>query len=217
MTRRIIVWRHGRTAWNLAGRVQGQSDVPLDDVGRQQARDAAARLASLKPAVIVSSDLSRARDTAEELGRLCGLDVVIDERLRERRFGEREGLTLAEAWEQFPDEMGRWLDGSGSGMPGSESGSDAGGRFVAAVHDHLMRLGPDETLVVVSHGGVIRIGTLMFLGLPSSSWDSFLGLSNCAWNVIEESTATKDQPSWRLTEWNTGTLPEPVLSDEEPG
>jgi len=72
MTRRIIVWRHGRTEWNLAGRVQGQTDVPLDEVGREQAREAAARLASLQPTRIITSDLSRALETADELGRLAG-------------------------------------------------------------------------------------------------------------------------------------------------
>ena len=75
MTRRVIIWRHGRTEWNLAGRVQGQTDVPLDEVGREQARSAAARLASLQPTRIVTSDLSRARDTADELGRLAGVEV----------------------------------------------------------------------------------------------------------------------------------------------
>ena len=71
MSRRIILWRHGRTEWNLAGRVQGQSDVPLDDVGRQQARESAARLATLGPTRILTSDLRRAADTASELGILC--------------------------------------------------------------------------------------------------------------------------------------------------
>ncbi len=72
MSRRIILWRHGRTEWNLAGRVQGQSDVPLDDVGREQAQESAARLATLGPTRILSSDLKRAADTAAVLGALCG-------------------------------------------------------------------------------------------------------------------------------------------------
>ena len=118
MTRRIIIWRHGRTAWNLAGRVQGQTDVPLDDIGREQAREAAARLASLQPTRIVTSDLSRARETADELGQLTGLTVETDVRLRERSFGVREGLTMTEAWEQFPEHMARWAAG-GCAMPRS--------------------------------------------------------------------------------------------------
>ncbi|RYY43820.1 MAG: histidine phosphatase family protein, partial [Actinomycetales bacterium] len=73
MTRRVVLWRHGRTEWNVAGRVQGQTDTSLDDVGREQARAAAARLASLRPVRILSSDLERARDTAEELSRVTGV------------------------------------------------------------------------------------------------------------------------------------------------
>jgi len=214
MARRIIIWRHGRTAWNLAGRVQGQTDVPLDEVGREQARSAAARLASLQPTHIVTSDLSRARDTADELGRLAGVQVATDARFRERSFGVREGLTLTEAWEQFPEHMARWLAGDEAGIPGSESSVAAGERFTAALHSQLETVGPDATLVVVSHGGVSRVGTFAFLGLPRETWESFGGLSNCSWTVLEE----RDQglPQWRVVEWNAGTLPEPVLSDEEP-
>lgn len=230
MSRRIIIWRHGRTEWNLAGRVQGQTDVPLDEVGRAQARSAAARLASLGPSHIVTSDLSRAQDTADELGRLTGVEVATDVRLRERSFGVREGLTLAEAWEQFPEPMTRWLAGDEAGIPGSESSMAAGERFAAALHEHLETIGSDDTLVVVSHGGVTRVGTFSFLGLPRETWDSFVGLSNCSWTVLEERDAlpplgetivpaggTPMRPPWRVVEWNAGTLPEPVLSDEEHG
>ena len=229
MTRSVIIWRHGRTEWNLAGRVQGQTDVPLDDVGREQARAAAARLASLRPSRIVSSDLSRARDTAEQLGQLAGVEVETDVRFRERSFGVREGLTMAEAWEQFPEHMARWLAGDEAGIPGSESSVAAGERFTAGLHEHLETLGPEETLVVVSHGGVTRAGTFSFLGLPRETWETFSGLSNCSWTVLEErdlvpqalhSASSREVPpmlaQWRVVEWNAGTLPEPVLSDEEP-
>ena len=216
MPRRIIIWRHGRTEWNLAGRVQGQTDVPLDEVGRAQARSAAARLASLLPTRIITSDLARARETADELGRLAGVDVELDVRFRERSFGVREGLTMAEAWEQFPEHMARWLAGDEAGIPGSESSSAAGERFTAALREHLGQLGSDETLVVVSHGGVSRAGTFSFLGFPRETWESFGGLSNCSWTVLEERDLGVG-PQWRVVEWNAGTLPEPVLSDEEHG
>jgi broad specificity phosphatase PhoE len=212
MTRRIIIWRHGRTAWNLAGRVQGQTDVPLDDVGREQAASAAARLASLEPARIVSSDLSRARETADELGRVVGLTVETDVRFRERSFGAREGMTMAEAWDAFPEHMARWLAGEEAGIPGSESSAAAGERFTAGLHAYVETLGPHETLVVVSHGGVTRAGTFTFLGFPPETWESFGGLSNCAWTVLEDHL-----DRWRVVEWNAGSLPEPVMSDEEPG
>ena len=111
MSRQVILWRHGRTEWNVAGRVQGQSDIPLDDVGHTQARDAASRLAALRPHRIISSDLQRARDTAAYLGTFTGLEVDLDVRFRELNFGAREGLTWHEAWDQMPEGMQAWVDG----------------------------------------------------------------------------------------------------------
>ena len=180
MSRRIILWRHGRTAWNVAGRVQGQTDVPLDEVGQEQAREAAARLATLAPDRILSSDLSRAADTAAELSRLTGVPVETDPRLRELEFGEREGLTWEEAWVQMPEGMQAWLDGDETQIPGSETHHQAGVRFAEALHDHLTRLGADETLVVVAHGGVARVGACAFLGFPVDTWNHLGGLNNCA-------------------------------------
>jgi broad specificity phosphatase PhoE len=214
MSRRIVLWRHGRTEWNVTGRVQGQSDVPLDDVGREQARESAARLATLRPTRILSSDLRRASDTAAALGQLCGVEVELDSRLREMRFGAREGLTWAEAWERMPDGMRAWVDGDESKIPDSETHAQAGARFAAALNEHIDGLETDETLVVVSHGGVARVGACAFLGLPTGSWGSFGGLNNCAWSVLEEEQQGSTM-RWRIVEWNAGTLPEPVMSDDE--
>ena len=95
--------------------------------------------------------------------------------------------------------------------------SAAGERFAAALTEHLETIGPDGTLVVVSHGGVTRAGAFRFLGLPREFWESFGGLSNCSWAVLEERDLVPTKEAlWRVVEWNAGTLPEPVLSDEEP-
>ena len=212
--RRIVVWRHGRTEWNVAGRVQGQSDTQLDDVGREQARSAAARLAALDPDRIVSSDLVRAHDTARQLGAVTGREVEIDARLREMNFGEREGMTWREAWAAFPEGMRAWVEGDETKIPGSETHRQAGARFAEAVRDHLTQLRAGGTLVVVAHGAVLRTGVCTFLEIPEAHWSSLGGLSNCAWSVLEENRSG-DWSKWRLTEWNAGTLPEPVMSDEE--
>ncbi len=135
MSRRLVLWRHGRTAWNAQGRAQGQRDVPLDDVGVGQAREAASRLASLMPAALVSSDLRRAADTAAELARLTGLDVGYDRRLREVDFGEREGLTLEESFARFPDETSRWLRADDVRFPGGETYRETAERFADALAD----------------------------------------------------------------------------------
>ena len=214
MSRRIVLWRHGRTEWNVAGRVQGQTDVPLDDVGRQQARESAARLATLGPSRILSSDLMRAADTAAVLGELSGVPVETDERLRELEFGAREGLTWDEAWEQMPEGMQAWIDGDESKIPGSETHHQAGERFAGALRDHAEVLGDDETLVIVAHGGVARVGVCSFLGFPVDTWNSLGGLNNCAWSVLQEEEF-RGRRGWRIVEWNAGTLPEPIMSDDE--
>lgn len=214
MTRRVVLWRHGRTSWNVAGRVQGQSDIELDDVGRGQARDAAARLAALNPVRIVSSDLVRARDTAAELGSVTGVEVEIDTRLREMNFGAREGLTWQEAWSRYPEGMQAWIAGDESQIPDSETHAEAGERLAEVIADIAQTLGDEQTIVVVAHGAVLRVGACMFLGFPRETWGSFGGLNNCAWSILEQ-LHPEHQTRWRLSEWNAGTLPEPVMSDDE--
>jgi probable phosphoglycerate mutase len=93
---RLIVWRHGRTEWNLQDKIQGQADIPLDDVGLTQAREAASRLASLAPTRLFASDLQRAAATAGELALLTGLKIEYDEALREIDVDDWAGLTMAE-------------------------------------------------------------------------------------------------------------------------
>jgi len=207
---RIVLWRHGRTQWNAKGLVQGQTDTELDHVGRRQARSAAARLASLVPVRIVSSDLARAHDTATVLGDMTGVAVEKDQRLREMNFGQREGKTFDEAMEQFPEQMRRWLDGDDTRFAGAETYAEAGARFSHAVEDVAGPLGDDETAVVVAHGAVLRVGICAFLGLPQEFWVKFGGFNNCSWTVLGEGRG-----GWRIEEWNAGSLPTPVLSDDE--
>ena len=141
--------------------------MPLDDVGVDQAREAAARLASLRPAAIVSSDLCRAADTARELAPVTGLDVAYDRRLREIDFGEREGLTLAESLARFPD----------ADAPLAAVGGGAVSRAARPIRrppsgspprctDVVAAMSADDTVVVASHGGAMRVGTCRFLGFP---------------------------------------------------
>ena len=99
---RLIVWRHGNTDWNAGNRVQGQTDIPLNELGREQAAAAAAMLAALKPDAIVASDLQRAARTAAALAALTGLPVRTDARLRERYFGQWQGLTMTEVADPVP-------------------------------------------------------------------------------------------------------------------
>lgn len=213
MSRQIILWRHGQTAWNAAGRVQGQSDVPLDDIGVAQAGEAAARLATLNPARIVSSDLVRASATAQALSDLTGIPVETDKRLREMAFGLREGLTSREAWEAHPEEMHAWVTGEDMRMPGGETYREAGKRFAEVLEEVVADMDVERPVVIVAHGAVLRVGACTFVGILHNNWRSFGGFNNCAWSVLEESRFG-DRKLWRITEWNAGTLPEPVLSDD---
>ncbi len=210
--RRIIFWRHGRTAWNHAGRFQGQEDIDLDRIGREQALRAAEVLHTRRPSLIVSSDLRRAADTAGALAELSGLPVSIDERLRETDAGHWQGLTFAEIDEQFPEENAAWRGGDPEVRAGGqESRLDVGRRMLGAVTDAVGRIQTSETLVIVSHGGAIRAALAALMGLPPQRWGALAGLSNCHWSEVHEVVGRAEALfSWQLTEHNVGLGSLPV-------
>lgn len=207
--RRVVIWRHGQTEWNVEGRFQGQTDVPLDAVGRDQARRAARLLAALRPHSIVSSDLSRTAETAGELSALTGLDVELDEGLRETYAGTWQGLTDDEIKEKFPEEFAAWRRDHSTRRGGGELETEVADRVVPAILRALDQVPARGTLVVVSHGGSSRVAIGRLLGLPASHWSSLGGLSNCCWSVLGEAAR-----GWRLLEHNAGSLPEPVIGDD---
>lgn len=152
--------------------------------------------------------------TAKYLAAFVESDVAYDDRFEEVGYGVREGLTVQQAWDQYPDEMRAWKGSPHYRFPDAETQVEAAGRFVAGLNDVLDGMSPRDTAVVVAHGGVIRVGTCAFLGLPTDHWGTMGGLSNCSWSVLEE-TVYGDFSHWRIAEWNAGNLPEPVLSDDE--
>ncbi len=208
--RRVVLWRHGRTAWNAGSRFQGMTDVPLDEVGVAQAERAARDLATLEPDAIVSSDLERARMTAEALAALVGLDVVTDEALRETFAGDWQGLTRDEIVAQDGEAFSLWISGHDVRPGGGESRQEVAARVSAAVRRHAAALPPGGLLVVATHGGAARSGIGRLLGLPTEHWMVLGGLVNCAWSVLEEQA----DGSWRLVEHNARSLPEEVVGDE---
>jgi glucosyl-3-phosphoglycerate phosphatase len=207
--RRVVIWRHGQTEWNVEGRFQGQTDVPLDAVGQDQARRAARLLAALRPHSIASSDLSRAADTARELSALTGLPVELDAGLRETYAGTWQGLTDNEILQKFPEEFAAWKHDHSVRRGGGELEIEVADRVVPAILRALDRVPPRGTLVVVSHGGSSRVAIGRLLGLPPIHWSSLGGLSNCCWSVLGEASR-----GWRLLEHNAGSLPEPVIGDD---
>ncbi len=213
MTRHIVFWRHGRTAWNAERRFQGQTDVPLDETGLTQAARAATSLARMRPHRIISSDLSRARATAEALAGLTGLTVDEDIALRETFAGEWQGLTRTELEERFGAELADWSAGSEIRPGGGETRREVADRMVSSIDRALADVPPGQTLVVATHGGSARAAIGALLGLPIEHWAALGVLANCAWSVLEEN-ASERGPRWRLQEYNAGSLPVTALADD---
>ena len=218
--RRVVLWRHGRTAWNLDNRFQGNRDVPLDEVGIAQAHAAAPALARMEPDLIVSSDLQRARVTAEVLGTLTGLSVRTDAGLRETDGGAWQGLSRAEILAADEDLFRAWIAGHDVRPPGGEARSEVVARVVGAVQRHLEDLPDGGTLVVVSHGGSIRGAIGGLLGLAPEQWTALGVISNCAWSVLSQLTLPAEpggQPTtrWRLEEYNAQSTPVPALGADD--
>jgi probable phosphoglycerate mutase len=187
VSRRLVLLRHGRTAWNESGRAQGHADIELDETGHHQAEAAARDLAGLGPSALWSSDLARARQTAGYLAAACGLDVSCDARLREFDVGERQGLTLGEFSELYPDEYAAWVDGAGMvPVKGGEDTDDVERRIVPALQECLGSLGRGECGVVVGHGAAIKVAVAGLLDWPQQLTASLKGLDNCAWVTVEE-------------------------------
>lgn len=199
-----MLLRHGRTAYNAAMRLQGQIDIPLDEVGRWQAAEGAAALvASHRAARIVSSDLVRAVDTASAYAALVEVPVETDVRLRERSFGAWEGLTPAEMAAGWPSERDEWRRGGEPQGIGAETKVDVAGRMVSAVLEHADRLEGDECLVVVSHGAAISLAITGLLGLDAAAWRGISGMDNVHWSHLHRS-APGAVPGWRLVAHNVG-------------
>ena len=209
------MWRHGQTAWNVEERFQGSTDIPLDDTGQMQADRAARLLASLDPDVVVSSDLGRAQSTAAPLARWCGREVSLDPRLRETFGGSWEGRTSAEIMATDSVDYAAWRAGADVPAGGGERRSDVAARMVAAIGGALTDVPPGGVLVVVTHGGSARGALGTMLDLPVDRWSVIGGLANCCWSVLEEVPGSAIGVGWRLVEHNAGSLPEPVMSDEE--
>jgi 2,3-bisphosphoglycerate-dependent phosphoglycerate mutase len=141
----FLLARHGETDWNREFRIQGSSDVELNDLGREQARALADELADVELDAIYASDLSRARATAEAVAATKDLPVKLDPRLRERAFGSWEGLTREDIEERFrPDDR-----------PDGETNEEVRARVLAAIEEIAARH-PREQVLVVSHGGALN-------------------------------------------------------------
>ncbi|MGH2625947.1 MAG: histidine phosphatase family protein [Anaerolineales bacterium] len=172
MTELVLV-RHGETDWNIQGRFQGQSDPPLNERGLAQARTLALELAGEEVAAVYTSDLQRARQTAEILAEALGAPLRADLRLREIHQGVWEGMVMDDIRRRYPEEFAqRAADPLASTPPGGESVRRVQQRALGVVSEISARH-PDEEVVVVSHGLVLALIRIHFLGLsPSALWEA---------------------------------------------
>ena len=157
MKTQLLLIRHGETAWNAEHRIQGQLDIPLSPLGVLQSERLAECLANEPIDAVYSSGQSRAWLTAVPLAARLGLEVIAEPRLRERSFGIFEGLTLDEIAERYPPEFKKWRERDPAWRPeGGESGQQLIDRVLSAVSD-IGTKHPSQTVVLVSHGGVLDV------------------------------------------------------------
>lgn len=198
---RLVLWRHGRTAHNSTDRFQGQLDTDLDEVGRRQAEAAAEVLAGWRPDALVSSDLRRARDTAQALARRTGLAVTTDSALREIHAGAWQGLTRDEIISGWESDFAAWRRGEDVVLGGGEKRSQVAERTASALQRHADALPEGSILVAASHGGALRAGLVQLLGLPGDAYGTFAGFRNAHWAVLE-----RVRQRWVLAGYNLGTV-----------
>lgn len=206
---KLVLLRHGRTAWNAERRFQGQADPPLDEVGEQQAYEVAGLVAALHPDLLVSSDAARAVQTAQRIAAATRLELRTEPRLRERGLGHWEGLTRDEVAERYPDEFADWVAGRDVSRRGGESRDQVAERALAALHE----LPAVATTVLVTHSATAMALCNALVGLDQQT--HLLGpLANCHWTEL-----TADGGHWRVRGHNLGVpgviVPAPVHA--EPG
>ena len=205
----IYFLRHGVTDWNLEGRWQGQTDVPLNGDGIAQAEAVAERLAAIGFDRIYSSDLDRALTTARSVeSRQVGAELVVTESWRERFAGVFEGLTSAEISVKYPDAYAEMMAGRME-PPEGESFAEFSRRIDREL-GRITREHEGETILVVSHGGAIRGMGHVTLGVPQEK----------VWSLQVGNTALSHMVStrrgWRMEFWNDFThLDSPGLSSNQ--
>ncbi|MCL6451574.1 MAG: histidine phosphatase family protein [Acetobacteraceae bacterium] len=176
--------RHGESAWNREGRLQGHGDVPLTEAGLRQGEMVARRLAGRGAAALYTSDLGRARDMAEKIGALAGLEPIPLLDLRELDVGRWQGLAWEEVSARWPRRLRAWVAGRpGAGPPGGETLGRLAAR-ARRVMDGLSLRHPGETVLVVTHGGLIRVLIADMLRVsPGRRWG--FRLDNGGMTVVE--------------------------------
>lgn len=196
MTVRICFIRHGETDWNVAKRIQGQTDIPLNETGHNQALAMAFNAAHYNFSAIYSSDLSRAYHTAQMVAARRGLEVKTVQHLRERHYGIFQGITAEEGAKRHPEAhanyMSRNLDYD---FETGESLNRFAERVINAIDD-LTRHHSGQTIAAISHAGVLDVVYRKSTGRPLHTARDFV-IPNCALNWFRF-----DGQGWHLEAWD---------------
>lgn len=192
----VIFIRHGEAVWNTEGRIMGQKNSPLTAKGEQQALAIGERLKTYPIKALYSSDLGRTMQTAQAIANACQLTVVPEKGLREIHMGDWQGLTRPEIAKQYPDQ---WQAYQGPDQyhyqtPNGESHSQKSQRTVETLN-RLTNQHLGETIVMVSHAGIIRAVFEYVLNLPPVNRDRF-ERNNATFNLF-----TKKDGQWSLVVW----------------
>lgn len=192
MTTRIALIRHGETDWNTSKRIQGQTDVPLNEKGRSQAKAFSTSASHLNVSAIYSSDLIRAHHTALSLAEQLKLGVVVTPKLRERHFGKFQGLRRDEILSKWPNDYLLYQQRDPDFEFSTGESLRVFHRRVLSVFNELVDMHPGNSIAVVCHAGVIDIiyrhATGCGLEVPVD-----FKIANCSLNWLE-----CDEQSWRL-------------------
>ncbi len=180
----LYLIRHGETPWNVEGRYQGQLDPPLNKNGRRQAQTTARQLASVGFKVIYSSDLARARQTAEALAEKIGLPVQLDSRLREISQGQWQGVLIDDIRARWPQEIYGWEHNPWQHHPpGGETLQQVQTRLFAAVDEIVVRH-PQESVAIFSHKLPIALLKIRYQSCSAGKIWSLLP-ANGAWEIFK--------------------------------
>lgn len=181
---KLYLIRHGETEWNLYNKTQGCRDIPLNDNGRHQSMMLARRMSVYNIDKIYSSDLRRAVETASYIAEILKKDIIRMKEFREINFGLWEGLTFEEIKKNYPEEHKVWKETPHNAkIPGGEMLKDVYERVMIGLKKVLDE-SSNQDIVIVSHGGPIKLMVLGLLGIDISKYNRFRQ-DNTAVNIIE--------------------------------
>ncbi|WEV68500.1 histidine phosphatase family protein [Bifidobacterium sp. ESL0775] len=219
--RSLTLVRHGRTAYNAAGRVQGTIDIPLDAVGNWQVHQTGRALKELyvdgehdkqRKRLIVASDLGRAMATAHAFADLIGEEVHPDERVRERHYGDWEGEATHDIMKKYPEDFISWVHGEGGELNHHvEPDKHVGQRATQAIAEWAAKATQDTDLYVFSHGACIAdtVRTLLNADNDADANSAVFSMRNAHWARLIPIAVPGKPLRWALSDYNHG----PALAD----